>query len=166
MDTCNNPFVWNLLCSLYCLPSYLILWFFGIWDALRRPELRISTIRILGLLLNLVIPGLGVVWATAGSGATLKRKFYWTGVLAVLAGLAWWGGGLLMGYIALYFGRFPFPTWYDLFSSPGGVVPGEFSYFAIFGSTAFILTSLPVFFLKKHKSIAKGEKVEKNVTNR
>ncbi len=164
-DTCDNLFVWNLLCSLYCLPSYLILWFFGVWDAVRRPELRISTIRILGLLLNLVVPGLGAVWATAGSGAHLRRKFYWSGALAVLGGLVWWGYGLLLGCVILFHGRFPPFTWYDLFGYPGGVVPGFFPDLAIWGSVAFVLTSLPVFFLEKRKSNAEGEEGEKNVAD-
>ncbi len=152
------------LYSLYCFPSNFTLWLFGIWDAARRSELRVSTIRNLGLLLNLVVPGLGAVWATAGSGAALKRKFYWTGVLAVLGGLVWLGYGLLLGCVILFHGWFPPFTWDDLFGYPGGVVPGFFPDLAIFGS-AFVLTSLPVFFLENRKSNTEGEEGEKNVTD-
>lgn len=164
MDTCNNPFVWNLLCSLYCLPSYLILWFFGIWDAVRRSELRISTVCILALLLNLVIPGLGAVWATVGNGAILKRKFSWIGVLPILGIFIWWGFVSFWDCaVILLEGKFPSTTWYDLFGYPGGVVPGWFTGLIILGSTAFVLTSLPVFFLEKRKFNAEGEEGEKNV---
>lgn len=165
-DTCNNLFVWNLLCSLWCLPSYLILWFFGVWDAVRRPELRIFTIRILGLLLNLVVPGLGAVWATAGSGAALKRKFYWSGALAILGVFIWWGFVSFWDCaVILLEGKFPPTTWYDLFGLPWGVVPGWFTGLIILGSTAFVLTSLPLFFLEKYKSNAESEEGEKNVTD-
>lgn len=157
-----SRFLWF---PIYYLPSYATLWLFGIWDAVRRSESRVPIICVLGLLLNLVVPGLGTVWATAGSGAHLKRKFYWSGALAVLGGLAWWGYGLQIGCVILYHGRFPPFTWYDLFGYPGGVVPGFFPDLAIWGSAAFVLTSFPVFFLEKRKSNAEGEKGEKNVTD-
>lgn len=157
-----SRFLWF---PIYYLPSYATLWLFGIWDAVRRSESRVPIICVLGLLLNFVVPGLGAVWATAGSGAALKRGFYWTGALAVLAGLAWWAFGLLMGYAAMYFGKIPVFDWYGLFGYPGGLVPGDFPYLAIFGSAAFVFTSVPVFFLEKHKSIAEGEKGEKNVAD-
>lgn len=130
---------------IYFLPSYIILWVFGIWDAARRSRLRILTVSALGLILNLVVPGLGTVWATTGNSANLKWKFYWTGVLAVAGGLLWCFFPVFLCFFMLLMGHLYFPvfTSYDLWGYPNGLI--------LYGFIVFILTSLPLFFLEKQQ---------------
>lgn len=114
----------NFFATFTCFfVPYFILWVFAIWDGTCNLRLRVSVKRILGLVLNLTAPGLGLLYAADWWWAYVVVGLWWCFVccLCIL-------GFNFFGYLSI--------------SSE------DIAYIVKLSSIVFLLTSIPLFFIK------------------